>query len=27
VLQNGWPVSFWWSRIAQDRFVTALATS
>lgn len=26
VLQNGWPVSPWWSRVAQDRFVTALAT-
>ena len=25
VLQNGHPVSFWWARRAQDRFVTVLA--
>jgi D-alanyl-D-alanine carboxypeptidase/D-alanyl-D-alanine-endopeptidase (penicillin-binding protein 4) len=25
VLQNGWPVSFWWARRAQDRFATVLA--
>ncbi len=27
VLQNGYPVSYWWARAAQDRFVTALASS
>jgi serine-type D-Ala-D-Ala carboxypeptidase/endopeptidase (penicillin-binding protein 4) len=27
VLQNGSPVSYWWARRAQDRFVTVLATS
>jgi hypothetical protein len=27
VLQNGYPVSFWSARTAQDRFVTALAQS
>jgi D-alanyl-D-alanine carboxypeptidase len=27
VLQNGAPVAFWPARIAQDRFVTALAGS
>jgi D-alanyl-D-alanine carboxypeptidase/D-alanyl-D-alanine-endopeptidase (penicillin-binding protein 4) len=27
VLQNGWPISSWWARVAQDRFVTTLATS
>jgi D-alanyl-D-alanine carboxypeptidase/D-alanyl-D-alanine-endopeptidase (penicillin-binding protein 4) len=27
VLQNGYPVSYWWARVAQDRFVTALARS
>lgn len=26
VLQNGNPLSSWWSRLAQDRFVTVLAT-
>ena len=25
VLQNGRPLSYWWARVAQDRFVTALA--
>jgi D-alanyl-D-alanine carboxypeptidase/D-alanyl-D-alanine-endopeptidase (penicillin-binding protein 4) len=25
ILQNGSPVSWWWARIAQDRFVTVLA--
>ena len=25
VLQNGHPVSYWWARRAQDRFVTVLA--
>ena len=27
VLQNGSPVASWWARVAQDRFVTVLATS
>jgi serine-type D-Ala-D-Ala carboxypeptidase/endopeptidase (penicillin-binding protein 4) len=27
VLQNGSPVSYWWARRAQDRFVTVLAKS
>jgi D-alanyl-D-alanine carboxypeptidase/D-alanyl-D-alanine-endopeptidase (penicillin-binding protein 4) len=27
VLQNGWPVSWTWARIAQDRFATVLAAS
>jgi serine-type D-Ala-D-Ala carboxypeptidase/endopeptidase (penicillin-binding protein 4) len=27
VLQNGSPVSWWWARTAQDRFVTVLATA
>jgi D-alanyl-D-alanine carboxypeptidase/D-alanyl-D-alanine-endopeptidase (penicillin-binding protein 4) len=27
VLQNGSPVSWWWARRAQDRFVTVLAKS
>jgi D-alanyl-D-alanine carboxypeptidase len=27
VLQNGHPVSWWWARRAQDRFVTVLAGS
>ncbi len=27
VLQNGYPVSYWWARRAQDRFVTVLAAS
>jgi len=27
VLQNGSPVSWWWARTAQDRFVTVLAKS
>jgi D-alanyl-D-alanine carboxypeptidase len=27
VLQNGWPVSWFWARTAQDRFVTVLAAS
>jgi D-alanyl-D-alanine carboxypeptidase/D-alanyl-D-alanine-endopeptidase (penicillin-binding protein 4) len=26
VLQNGHPLPYWWARIAQDRFVTALAS-
>jgi D-alanyl-D-alanine carboxypeptidase/D-alanyl-D-alanine-endopeptidase (penicillin-binding protein 4) len=25
VLQNGHPLPYWWARVAQDRFVTALA--
>jgi serine-type D-Ala-D-Ala carboxypeptidase/endopeptidase (penicillin-binding protein 4) len=27
IIQNGSPVSWWWARTAQDRFVKALATS
>jgi D-alanyl-D-alanine carboxypeptidase len=27
VMQNGSPVSSWWARKAQDRFVTVLASS
>jgi D-alanyl-D-alanine carboxypeptidase/D-alanyl-D-alanine-endopeptidase (penicillin-binding protein 4) len=27
ILQNGSPVSYWWARAAQDRFVTVLARS
>jgi serine-type D-Ala-D-Ala carboxypeptidase/endopeptidase (penicillin-binding protein 4) len=27
VLQNGWPVSWFWARTAQDRFATVLAAS
>ena len=27
VLQNGHPISYWWARRAQDRFVTVLAAS
>jgi D-alanyl-D-alanine carboxypeptidase/D-alanyl-D-alanine-endopeptidase (penicillin-binding protein 4) len=27
ILQNGWPISFSWARIAQDRFVSVLAAS
>jgi D-alanyl-D-alanine carboxypeptidase/D-alanyl-D-alanine-endopeptidase (penicillin-binding protein 4) len=27
VLQNGWPVSWFWARAAQDRFATVLAAS
>ena len=27
VVQNGSPVSYWWARTAQDRFVTVLAKS
>jgi D-alanyl-D-alanine carboxypeptidase/D-alanyl-D-alanine-endopeptidase (penicillin-binding protein 4) len=27
VLQNGWPVSWAWARVAQDRFATVLAAS
>jgi serine-type D-Ala-D-Ala carboxypeptidase/endopeptidase (penicillin-binding protein 4) len=27
VLQNGYPLPFWWARVAQDRFATVLATS
>ena len=27
VLQNGFPVSFTWARVAQDRFAVALAAS
>ena len=26
VLQNGHPLSYWWARVAQDRFATVLAT-
>jgi D-alanyl-D-alanine carboxypeptidase/D-alanyl-D-alanine-endopeptidase (penicillin-binding protein 4) len=26
VVQNGHPLPYWWARVAQDRFVTALAT-
>jgi serine-type D-Ala-D-Ala carboxypeptidase/endopeptidase (penicillin-binding protein 4) len=26
VLQNGHPLSYWWARVAQDRFVTVLAS-
>jgi D-alanyl-D-alanine carboxypeptidase len=25
VLQNGRPLSYWWARVAQDRFATVLA--
>jgi D-alanyl-D-alanine carboxypeptidase/D-alanyl-D-alanine-endopeptidase (penicillin-binding protein 4) len=25
VLQNGNPISYWWARVAQDRFATVLA--
>jgi D-alanyl-D-alanine carboxypeptidase len=25
VLQNGHPVSYWWARVAQDRFAQVLA--
>jgi serine-type D-Ala-D-Ala carboxypeptidase/endopeptidase (penicillin-binding protein 4) len=27
ILQNGNPVSYWWARVAQDRFATVLASS
>jgi D-alanyl-D-alanine carboxypeptidase/D-alanyl-D-alanine-endopeptidase (penicillin-binding protein 4) len=27
VLQNGWPISWFWARTAQDRFATVLAAS
>jgi D-alanyl-D-alanine carboxypeptidase/D-alanyl-D-alanine-endopeptidase (penicillin-binding protein 4) len=27
VLQNGWPISWFWARAAQDRFATVLAAS
>ena len=27
ILQNGNPVSYWWARVAQDRFATVLAAS
>jgi D-alanyl-D-alanine carboxypeptidase/D-alanyl-D-alanine-endopeptidase (penicillin-binding protein 4) len=27
VLVNGWPVSWWWSRAAEDRFATVLASA
>jgi D-alanyl-D-alanine carboxypeptidase/D-alanyl-D-alanine-endopeptidase (penicillin-binding protein 4) len=27
ILQNGWPISSTWARLAQDRFVTVLASS
>jgi D-alanyl-D-alanine carboxypeptidase/D-alanyl-D-alanine-endopeptidase (penicillin-binding protein 4) len=27
ILQNGWPVSWTWARVAQDRFATVLAAS
>lgn len=26
IIQNGWPLSYWWAREAQDRFATVLAT-
>ena len=25
IVQNGYPVPYWWARLAQDRFVTLLA--
>ena len=25
VLQNGYPLSYWWARVAQDRFAQVLA--
>ena len=27
ILQNGYPLPFWWARVAQDRFATVLASS
>jgi D-alanyl-D-alanine carboxypeptidase/D-alanyl-D-alanine-endopeptidase (penicillin-binding protein 4) len=27
ILQNGWPISWSWARVAQDRFATVLAAS
>jgi D-alanyl-D-alanine carboxypeptidase len=27
VLQNGWPISWSWARLAQDRFAAVLAAS
>jgi D-alanyl-D-alanine carboxypeptidase/D-alanyl-D-alanine-endopeptidase (penicillin-binding protein 4) len=27
ILQNGYPLPFWWARVAQDRFATILASS
>jgi len=27
ILQNGFPLSYWWARVAQDRFATILAAS
>jgi D-alanyl-D-alanine carboxypeptidase/D-alanyl-D-alanine-endopeptidase (penicillin-binding protein 4) len=27
ILQNGWPISSWWARLAQDRFATVLAAA
>jgi D-alanyl-D-alanine carboxypeptidase/D-alanyl-D-alanine-endopeptidase (penicillin-binding protein 4) len=27
VLQNGFPLSYWWARVAQDRFATILAAN
>jgi serine-type D-Ala-D-Ala carboxypeptidase/endopeptidase (penicillin-binding protein 4) len=27
ILQNGYPLPYWWARVAQDRFVTVLATA
>jgi len=27
ILQNGWPLSWWWARVAQDRFATLLAAA
>jgi len=27
VLQNGRPLSYWWARVAQDRFATVLASA
>ena len=27
IVQNGYPVPYWWARLAQDRFVTLLARS
>ena len=27
ILQNGWPISWSWARVAQDRFATVLAAA
>ena len=27
ILENGWPVDFYWARTSQDRFATVLAAS